>query len=296
MSKLNSATMNSDSEVSADLITRGELKYRKDYQDLVREYHLPTGERAILLKDGFMELGKGTTTTVIGTFLSPSGVGIPAIGMGISTGVEGLGKIGSSVFATDKDLGIAVNPIRDTVFSGNQNNYETVENLVMIGTTIAAQSKYNSFLEKTAESPKKQLESLGIKAEEKSIGLQVDGTTTRGLEIDKALGNNLGSTFKTFDNFKDGVATSVKSIYLDGKTYQTGNGLYYKLNKDLRAIANFKEYRSGIMILNSQNIDTRVLKLVINNQLLSEQQMKNFERLVDSANKMNIKIDAIILK
>lgn len=69
------------------------------------------------------------------------------------------------------------------------------------------------------------------------IGLQVDGTTIRGLEIDKALGNNLGATFKTFDNFNNGVARSVKSIDLNAKSYQNGMNLFYKLNKDLRAIS-----------------------------------------------------------
>ena len=288
--------MNPDSEVSADITTKDELKYRREYQDLVREYHLPTGERFELLKDGFMELGKGTTTTAVGTFLSPSGLGIPAIGMGISTGIEGLGKIGSSVFAPDKDLGIAVNPIRDSIFLGNQNNYEAVENLVIMGTTIAAQSKYNNFLEKTAESPKKQLESLGIKAEERKIGLQVDGTTRRGLEIDKALGNNLGRTFKTFDNFKDGVATSVKSVYLEGKTYQTGTGLYYKLNKDLKAINNFNYDLIKGIELSSGNINSRVLQIVINNQTLNNTQIENLKKISENANKMNIKVEVIILK
>ena len=165
-----------------------------------------------------------------------------------------------------------------------------------MGTTIAAQSKYNNFLEKTAESPKKQLESLGIKAEERKIGLQVDGTTRRGLEIDKALGNNLGRTFKTFDNFKDGVATSVKSVYLEGKTYQTGTGLYYKLNKDLKAINNFNYDLIKGIELRSGNINSRVLQIVINNQTLNNTQIENLKKISENANKMNIKVEVIILK
>jgi hypothetical protein len=43
------------------------------------------------------------------------------------------------------------------------------------------------------------LESLGIKSEVKDIGLKVDGTTETGLDIDEALENNLGRTFKTYD-------------------------------------------------------------------------------------------------
>lgn len=72
-----------------------------------------------------------------------------------------------------------------------------------------------------SNSAKSQLQSLGIKVEEKRIGLQVDGTTIRGLEIDDALGNNLGRTFKTFDNFDETTktVTGVKSIDMDSKTY-----------------------------------------------------------------------------
>lgn len=91
--------------------------------------------------------------TVVGTFLSPSGLGIPAISMGISTGMEGIGKIGSSVFAPDKELGIAVNPIK-VYFGKSKIIMKQLKNLVIMGTTIAAQSKYNNFLEKTTKSPK----------------------------------------------------------------------------------------------------------------------------------------------
>ncbi|WP_022819935.1 hypothetical protein [Fusobacterium russii] len=138
--------MNPDSEVTSDIITKEELKFRRDYQGITREYHLPTGERFIVLKEGFMELGKGTATATIGTFISPyGGLGIPAIALGTSTGIEGLNKIGSSLFAPDQDLGIAVNPIRDSIFKGNQNAYEAVENVTIIGSTIIAQNIYNNF-------------------------------------------------------------------------------------------------------------------------------------------------------
>ncbi|WP_342661984.1 hypothetical protein [Fusobacterium russii] len=114
--------------------------------------------------------------------------------------------------------------------------------------------------------------------------------------MDKALGNNLGATFKTFDNFKDGVATSVKSVDLNVKSYQDGMKLFYKLNKDLRAINNFTEHRLGTVLIKKSDINSNVLKLIINNQLLTQQQIKNIERLVDNANKMNIKVEGTILK
>ncbi|WP_390891584.1 endonuclease toxin domain-containing protein [Fusobacterium necrophorum] len=123
-----------------------------------------------------------------------------------------------------------------------------------------------------------------------------NGTTRRGLEIDKALGNNLGKTFKTFDNFKDGVATSVKSVYLEGKTYQTGTGLYYKLNKDLKAIDNFNYDLIKGIELRSGDINSRVLQIIINNQTLNNTQIENLKKISENANKMNIKVEVIILK
>ena len=42
---------------------------------------------------------------------------------------------------------------------------------------------------------------MGIKSEVKDIGLKVDGTTKTGLDIDEALENNLGRTFKTYDSY-----------------------------------------------------------------------------------------------
>lgn len=118
----------------------------------------------------------------------------------------------------------------------------------------------------------------------------------RGLEIDKALGNNLGATFKTFDNFNNGVATSVKSVDLNAKSYQDGMKLFYKLNKDLRAINSFTQGALDGLRLKSSQINTRVLQIVINNQTLNNTQIENLRRISENANKMNIKVEVIILK
>ena len=144
----------------------------------------------------------------------------------------------------------------------------------------------------------KQLESVGIETEVKDIGLKVNGTTTRGLEIDKALGNNLGRTFKTFDNYDDvtKVATSVKSIDMNAETYLKGSRLSSKLNRDLRVIQNFAKYELKGVSLESGNIKGRVLKLVINDNPLNSSQIENLKKVVENANKSGIKVEAILLK
>ena len=149
-----------------------------------------------------------------------------------------------------------------------------------------------------SNSAKSQLQSLGIKVEEKRIGVQVDGTTIRGLEIDDALGNNLGRTFKTFDNFDETTktATSVKSIDMDSKTYLSGSRLSSKLNKDLKAIENFTEYSLKGTNLSRNDIEERVLKIVINNKPLNTSQMENLKKVVTHATEEGIRVEAVILK
>ena len=144
----------------------------------------------------------------------------------------------------------------------------------------------------------RQLESLGIKSEVKDIGLKVDGTTKTGLDIDKALENNLGRTFKTYDNYDKTTktATSVKSIDMNSKTYISGSGLNNTLNKYERAMKNFDNYKLDNVYLSKDKIDQSILKIVINNEPLNKSQMENLKKFVETANKDGIKVEAVILK
>lgn len=143
---------------------------------------------------------------------------------------------------------------------------------------------------------KRQLEELGIQVVEKSIGLKVDGTTRTGLLIDEALNNNLGRTFPVFDHFENGVATSVKSIDLNAKAYQNGSGLYSKLHKDLRAIRDFKYKNLNGIELDGSDIKERVLNIVINDQLLKNEQIKNITRVMSKAEEYGIIVKITTLK
>ena len=118
------------------------------------------------------------------------------------------------------------------------------------------------------------------------------------MEIDEALGNNLGRTFKTFDNFDETTktATSVKSIDMDSKTYLNGSRLSSKLNKDLKAIEDFTEYELKGVHLSKDKIDKSVLKIVINNKPLNTSQMENLKKVVTHATEEGIRVEAVILK
>ena len=143
-----------------------------------------------------------------------------------------------------------------------------------------------------------QLERIGIKSEVRDIGLKVDGTTKTGLDIDEALENNLGRTFKTYDNYDKATKTaiSVKSIDMTSKTYISGSGLNNTLNKYERAMKNFDNYKLDNVYLSKDKIDQSILKIVINNEPLNKSQIENLKKFIEVANKSGIKVEAVILK
>ena len=167
-----------------------------------------------------------------------------------------------------------------------------------------SENMFNGFLDKAKSKitgkpvAQVQLERIGIKSEVKDIGLKVDGTTKTGLDIDEALENNLGRTFKTYDNYDKPTktATSVKSVDMTSKTYISGSGLNNVLNKYGRAIKDFDEYELKGIYLNKDKIEQNILKIVINNEPLNKSQIENLKKFVEDANKSGIKVEAVILK
>lgn len=61
----------------------------------------------------------------------------------------------------------------------------------------------------------------------------------RGRVIENMLGANTGWNFPVIDRYLNGVATSIKTIDLDAKTYQTGSNLTSVLNKHINDLAKF---------------------------------------------------------
>ena len=167
-----------------------------------------------------------------------------------------------------------------------------------------SENMFNGFLDKAKSKitgkpvAQVQLERIGIKSEVKDIGLKVDGTTKTGLDIDEALENNLGRTFKTYDNYDKPTktATSVKSVDMTSKTYISGSGLNNVLNKYGRAIKDFDEYELKGIYLNKDKIEQNILKIVINNEPLNKSQIENLKRVVEHTTEDGIKVEAVILK
>ena len=137
---------------------------------------------------------------------------------------------------------------------------------------------------------------LGVETERIDLGLKIDGTTRTGEKIDEIMGNNLGRTFKTFDNFDEntGIATSVKSINLDAKTYQNGSGLSSKIKSDIGATLDFDRYRLDGKSLNSSNINKRIINIVIEDKPLNQSQIENFKKAVDYGRLNNVEVKVTI--
>ncbi|HEX6431384.1 MAG TPA: DUF6443 domain-containing protein [Niastella sp.] len=74
-------------------------------------------------------------------------------------------------------------------------------------------------------------------------------TSKRGFDIEKSLGGNLPNGFKTIDKFKEGVATSIKSIDLNGSSYIGAGKLFGKLKGYIDELIGFAGgVRKGVSV------------------------------------------------
>lgn len=71
----------------------------------------------------------------------------------------------------------------------------------------------------------------------------------RGLIIEEQLGKNLKGNFPVIDKFLKGIATSIKSINLNAKSYQNEKVLFSTLKRYINQVAKFKGQRwNGVTI------------------------------------------------
>jgi len=84
----------------------------------------------------------------------------------------------------------------------------------------------------------------------------------RGLKIEKLLGANMGN-YPVIDKFSNGVATSIKSIDLDAKSYQNLSTLQRTLGSYVDEIAQFQGQKWGEFDLRFTPINKRVLELAV---------------------------------
>jgi len=85
----------------------------------------------------------------------------------------------------------------------------------------------------------------------------------RGLIIEEQLGKNLKGNFPVIDKFINGVATSIKSINLNAKSYQNGKALFSVLKKYINQVAKFKGQRWNGVTITEGDITKRALDVAI---------------------------------
>ena len=97
----------------------------------------------------------------------------------------------------------------------------------------------------------------------KTKGVWKKPPLTRGQIIEKKLGQNLHQNFPTVDKFKDGVATSIKSLDLKAKTYQNTIKLSHTLRKYVDKVARFEKGAVGKQKILPHEVKGRALDLAI---------------------------------
>lgn len=114
----------------------------------------------------------------------------------------------------------------------------------------------------------------------------------RGQLIDKLLGNNLGATAETYDKLVGTVATSIKSVNVECKSYQTASGFKSLLNK----YANDLLKGADEIIVNGEiiTISKKTLCLVFPDTILTDTQLKVIENFIGS-HKLDFNIEFVII-
>jgi RHS repeat-associated protein len=78
-----------------------------------------------------------------------------------------------------------------------------------------------------------------------------------------AAGGSLPANFPTIDRFLNGVATSVKSIDLLAKTYQSGSALLSRLTGFVDKLASFSGGRAPDVVVRGEEVMQKVLEVVV---------------------------------
>ena len=166
---------------------------------------------------------------------------------------------------------------------------------------------YSSYKPTLNSNLEEQFRNMGIfDIDRQYLVPKIDGTTTVGRKVDDLLGNNektetgLGYTFKTFDSFDEstGIATSVKAVNLNAKSYQDNyknqNQLSSKLNEYINKTLDFDRYQINRKRLEASNINQRVLHIVVDDHPLTPGQQINFQNAINYANLNGVEIKITI--
>lgn len=117
------------------------------------------------------------------------------------------------------------------------------------------------------------------------------GPSPRGFEIEARLGGNLPKSFPTIDRFNDvtGVATSIKSVDLGAKTYQTPSKLEKILTGYVDKVSDFKGAVWSKKVIDEFDVTARQLHVAIPRNANPEQ-LAVFAKMESYADQKGVKM------
>ena len=108
--------------------------------------------------------------------------------------------------------------------------------------------------------------SLGISSVTASSNVWKFGWAARGVAIEKALGRNLPPDFPVIDRFANGIATSIKSIDLNARSYQNATTIRSIISgyiDDVAGFALFDDVTRSSTTIHASSVTSRALDLVV---------------------------------
>lgn len=119
------------------------------------------------------------------------------------------------------------------------------------------------------------------------------GWAARGRAIEEARGANLGPSFPVVDKFVDGTVTSIKSVDLNGATYQNTGILVSRVNKYADQLDEFNGDQLGKDRIESKDINEKVLEVVVPRGSMTSEQWSAIESVRQRMRNTGIRIDVI---
>lgn len=115
----------------------------------------------------------------------------------------------------------------------------------------------------TTNSPAKAAPTAVVPPLPKPSGIWSLPIFKRGRALEKARGTNLPSNYPVIDRFNHGTATSIKSLDVGAKSYQSPRALTSKVRRYINKVAKFKGKRWAGRHIRENQIKSRTLELVV---------------------------------
>jgi hypothetical protein len=112
----------------------------------------------------------------------------------------------------------------------------------------------------------------------------------RGNAIDAALGGNTPTNYPVVDIWEDNIATSIKSVDLNAATYQNMSNLASNLNRSMNQLADFNGTTFNELTIEADQIEGRVLDVVVPKGSLTDAQRAVFDQARIRASQLGVKL------